>query len=452
MKQCVDFMKRIPEYLHRTFWKKAGQSKDEQLKKEFRLFYTGTQAELEALVDEYRKRQISILLVFLILAVLLLLAAAMAGDRESDSITVWRNSYGEGQKEESLMLESGEAITFTVEEREYSEEELEQVFADGFTWIRENMLLENASAGEVYTDLNFMTEVPGGLTAEWLSEEPEILSSEGEVCNEDWEEGQSCMVQVQLLLSYKEQIQTQYLNFYIGTPSYTAEEKLIRKIQKTIEIEEEQTRENDHFVIPGEIAGVSLKETGTNRMYGLFLLFAALFLFSFSYGSNRMKEKGKERKKQLEEDYPLLINKLVLYLGAGINLKNSFQQIAVEYLEDLENGRMKKRYAYEELVVMLGEMQAGTGELSAYEAFGKRIGMNSYSKLLSLLIQNRQKGNDGLLKALKTEEANAFFLRIDQAKRAGEEAGTKLLFPMLCMLLIVMVIVMAPALMQFGGF
>ena len=78
--------------------------------------------------------------------------------------------------------------------------------------------------------------------------------------------------------------------------------------------------------------------------------------------------------------------------------------------------------------------------------------MNSYSKLLSLLIQNRQKGNDGLLKALKTEEANAFFLRIDQAKRAGEEAGTKLLFPMLCMLLIVMVIVMAPALMQFGGF
>jgi pilus assembly protein TadC len=106
---------------------------------------------------------------------------------------------------------------------------------------------------------------------------------------------------------------------------------------------------------------------------------------------------------------------------------------------------------YEEMIVMVNEMSAGAGERAAYEAFGQRMDNMSYTKLISLLVQNLQKGNDGLLSALKAEESNAFFLRIDQAKKLAEEAGTKLLFPMLLMLVIVMVIVMAPALFQFSG-
>ena len=132
-------------------------------------------------------------------------------------------------------------------------------------------------------------------------------------------------------------------------------------------------------------------------------------------------------------------------------MRKTFQQIAKEYTEDVHAGQIKKRYMYEELVVMVNEMDAGTGEQQAYEAFGYRMEQNSYTKLISLLVQNLQKGNDGLLNALKEEEANAFFLRIDYAKKSAEEAGTKLLFPMLLMLLIVMAIVMAPALFQFGA-
>ena len=101
---------------------------------------------------------------------------------------------------------------------------------------------------------------------------------------------------------------------------------------------------------------------------------------------------------------------------------------------------------------MMNQMQAGISEKQAYEAYGKRMGEGCYLKLMSLIVQNLQKGNAGLLKALSDEEERAFLKRLEHAKKLGEEAGTKLLFPMLILLIVVMVIVMVPAIFQFQGY
>ncbi len=52
---------------------------------------------------------------------------------------------------------------------------------------------------------------------------------------------------------------------------------------------------------------------------------------------------------------------------------------------------------------------------------------------------------------LENETKIAFEERKQQAKRLGEEAQTKLLFPMILMLTVVMIIIMIPAYMSFGG-
>lgn len=46
--------------------------------------------------------------------------------------------------------------------------------------------------------------------------------------------------------------------------------------------------------------------------------------------------------------------------------------------------------------------------------------------------------------------AEAFEQRKHQARRLGEEAGTKLLLPLFMMLSVVMVVIAVPALMEFG--
>ena len=69
---------------------------------------------------------------------------------------------------------------------------------------------------------------------------------------------------------------------------------------------------------------------------------------------------------------------------------------------------------------------------------------------MTLLEQSVRKGGSGLSEALLQEEIVAFEERKNLARRYGEEAGTKLLGPMVVLLLVVMSMVLLPAFMSFG--
>ena len=123
-------------------------------------------------------------------------------------------------------------------------------------------------------------------------------------------------------------------------------------------------------------------------------------------------------------------------------------KISDEYQKKRQTAGTKARFAYEEIVKTGFEMQSGVSEQRAYERLGERCRVSCYKKLMGLLIQNVRKGNRGLGELLEAEMWQAFEGRKDLAKKQGEEAGTKLLLPMMGMLAVVMVIVIAPALMS----
>ena len=100
---------------------------------------------------------------------------------------------------------------------------------------------------------------------------------------------------------------------------------------------------------------------------------------------------------------------------------------------------------YEEMAITLREMQGGVSEAEAYERFGKRCGNTTYVKFGTLLSQNLRKGSKGLSDVMRMESIQAFENRKSTAKRLGEEAGTKLLVPMIGMLAVVFIMVMVPA-------
>lgn len=384
-----------------------------------------------------------------IVVVFLFLFGTVKKDAE---IVILRNGYGEGSKEVSVYLENDETIHFTVEEQEYGEEELSEAFLEGFSWARENMLLDNASAGQVRSNLNFMTEVPGGISAEWISDNEEVLGSDGTVHNEDWEEKRQELVMVTLCLTYQEEVQQEQIYVQVRGPILTKEERLLRKIQNYIEKEEEKTRKSESFTLPTSIEGVEIVQEAPVNVTGVIIIILAGCLFVFVTRKNREKEEQKKRQEEILGEYPVFVHKFLLYLGAGMNAKTAFETMILKYLKDKEKKVSVKKAVYEELFVMLNEIGAGVGEKRAYEAFGNRLGENHFIRFIGLLVQNMEKGNEGLLKALEGEEERAFSERLSRAKKAGEEAGTKLLFPMLLLMLVVMVMVMAPAMMQFQAY
>ena len=87
-------------------------------------------------------------------------------------------------------------------------------------------------------------------------------------------------------------------------------------------------------------------------------------------------------------------------------------------------------------------------EAESYENFGRRCNVQVYVRFGALLSQNLRKGMKGLTQMLKLESIQAFEERKARAKKLGEEAGTKLLFPMFLMLAVVLIIVIVPAFMS----
>ena len=98
-----------------------------------------------------------------------------------------------------------------------------------------------------------------------------------------------------------------------------------------------------------------------------------------------------------------------------------------------------------EMLYTLHEMERGEGELSAYRHFANRCRLQQYVKFVSLLEQNVKMGASGFLSSLRKEAADAQEEKKAVAKRLGEEAGTKLLLPMMLDLAIAMAVIIVPA-------
>ncbi len=132
-----------------------------------------------------------------------------------------------------------------------------------------------------------------------------------------------------------------------------------------------------------------------------------------------------------------------------MTVKRAFCRIAFSYREKRKKQQTGLCIVCEEMLITCHEMESGVGEERAYERFGERCGLESYRKLGNILSQNLRKGGTAMTVLLEKEVENAFEERKSAAKRYGEEAGTKLLFPMILMLGMIMAILIVPAVMAF---
>lgn len=162
---------------------------------------------------------------------------------------------------------------------------------------------------------------------------------------------------------------------------------------------------------------------------GILILAIALFFLLDKDLCDRAEKRAQSRSRE----YPEIVHKLVLYMGAGLSVRGCFGLLAKEYDCVL--------YAYREL-------QSGMLEPVAYERFGRRIGQQEYIRLGMLLGQNVKKGNADLLRRLEDEALRISRNRQQEAKILGERAQTKLLIPMVMLLVVVMLFIMIPAFLE----
>jgi len=154
------------------------------------------------------------------------------------------------------------------------------------------------------------------------------------------------------------------------------------------------------------------------------------------------------RSNQLEVDYPELVDRLILFIGAGLSMKGCFIKIAEEYEKAVKIRKEEFRYLYEEIVYMSHQLKNGVTESVVYEAFGKRCAGLAYMRLTTMLTRNLKKGNADMLGKLRMTSIDAFESRKIIMKKLGEKASSKLLLPMMLQFVIILVIIMYPAMIM----
>ena len=92
-------------------------------------------------------------------------------------------------------------------------------------------------------------------------------------------------------------------------------------------------------------------------------------------------------------------------------------------------------------------LEEGGNERLIYQKFADEVNVRCYHRLMRTLSSNIEKGSSGLCRQLEEECQQAYEQRILTAKRMGEEASTKMLVPLLCMMVVIMAIVLLPALL-----
>lgn len=228
-----------------------------------------------------------------------------------------------------------------------------------------------------------------------------------------------------------------------------SEEEIQQKeLKEAVEQYNRQKQDPDYYYLPDSWDGRTLQWQKPGENTGTLL--AALGLFAavvvMLKKAREQQEKMAKRAEQLMMDYPSLIMKFTLLIQAGMTVRRAFQKISSDYLRSRPK---TARYAYEEVMTTCHEMDSGVAELEAYRRFGERCGQMKYKTFSTILIQNLQKGGHRMADLLEKEALEAWDDRKRKARVMGETAATKLLIPMVMMLVVVMAIIMIPAFLSF---
>lgn len=394
-----------------------------------------------------------------VICVLFLFLAAYAessGKKLQDHRVLERTAEGGQDQLVSLILDAGDLLKnyeykLTVPASGISRQMAENYFKQARQEIEKSFYAEGENPDHVTKNVHVQNSYAEDLvTAEWLFDQSDVVDLEGKIILDEIPE-EGIPVQASVKLCCGDEQEEYVFSFMVYPPNLNDREQFLQDLQHALQKEGEK-KGTTTFVLPQKVDGIHLQWSQKKDHIVIKVLFFEIVILILLRLAmlERKRTEEKYRKEQMELDYSEVVNKLLILLGSGMSLKQSWNRISTQYLDKRKKKQMPRRAVYEEMLTTNYEICDGESERYAYEKFGERTGLGSYQRLVRILIQNLQTGSRGLCTLLGQEAADALEERKALAKKMGEEAGTKMLVPLILMLGIVIAIIMVPAMLSFN--
>lgn len=157
-----------------------------------------------------------------------------------------------------------------------------------------------------------------------------------------------------------------------------------------------------------------------------------------------LDKKVKQRKDSILIELPEFVNKIILLVNAGDTVQGAFEKIMNQNKHKILDSPL-----YFELNEAVNKMSANTSFQDALKDLSYRSGIQEVSVFTTTVMMNYRKGGAQLTDSLKELSVSLWEKRKTITRIKGEEASSKLVFPIIFIFGAVLLIVIYPALTVF---
>lgn len=328
-------------------------------------------------------------------------------------------------------------ISIEVAGKRRTKKETYRAIDKGKKLLVKKMLANNKSVNKVNSHVDFVNSIgKENIKVSWGIENSDLIGYDGEIGKTVPRKGS--LVKLTAIMELDKI--TENYQFYIKVFPEKKNSNLQGYLQKHVDEKSITERE---VSLPKKIGGEAYRYFVKNTNYAIWIFPLALVIaiVLFVIKDKDLDKEVEERQKQMLRDYPNIVSKLLIYFGAGLSIKSALERIVYEYNKQ----KNEIHYAYEEMEIAITKMKSGVSEATAIAEYGDRCGIHCYIKFANIIEQNLRRGSKDMVYALKSEVNSAVNTRKNSILKEGSEISTKLLGPMVIMLIISIVIIMVPA-------
>ncbi|MDR2132942.1 MAG: type II secretion system F family protein [Clostridiales Family XIII bacterium] len=312
------------------------------------------------------------------------------------------------------------------------------------------ILGENESLSAVESDLKLPAfDEETGVAISWASETPEILGDDGVLNRVTGGEGDGFALKARLRLgNIGEEVKIEGALGGGPVSTESVAEDVADVLADTVEALNASS-EGDALTLPlADAHGVRYRwEGGARDAHIPELLALAAFgvmLYLRRYGA--IDKRIKASRRSMIKDFPEFIDKLLLMLNAGLVVSAAISRIAADY--ERRRDAKNPRRLYEELAAIRRRVENSNASLSVeLNRMAARSGVRELMRFAAVVSDNIDKGS-ALAEKLKAEGELVWKLRKKDTEEAGRLAETKMILPMTLTLLTLILLTMAPAVLD----
>lgn len=411
-----------------------------RLDEKFKNLYVKEKVETEKYLYVISKLALVIIIAYLS-AVIGIVSHVTTGNSGKKISELIRREYGDGDVTYVLEAKDGtekEQIEIDVPQIDITDEEALAILEQYKEELIEIVLGDNESQDKVTKPLKLPDAIgKENIRVSWEIENDRIIGYDGSLGTDIEKEG--TVTRLYATLSLKKISVVHEIVLHVYPPE--DKQNLQEIVQKLV---------NDYDVLakkiplPKSVEGKKIIFAEKEEDVSLFILIIGIIaaIAIFILKDKDMDKDIEERNSQMILDYPEVINKIMLLNRAGMSMRKAWERT-------IESAGVKKsHYVYREMKMALMKINGGIPEMTAYEQFGKRCGVHCYIRFSNIICQNLRRGSGEICRALEYELQSALQEKKNNALKLGEKVGTKLLAPMIIMLIIGLALIVVPAFMS----